>query len=81
MSAETNSEVPPSWLFTVRFLFDSFLFSVIQAPNIHIDSYDENSLSFTLTMDGGVKVTRHSQAGSWVGLSFVWELACLSAGS
>lgn len=29
---------------------------VIQAPNIHIDSYDENSLSFTLTMDGDIKV-------------------------
>lgn len=29
---------------------------VIQAPNIHIDSYDENSLSFTLTMNGDIKV-------------------------
>nr|XP_021517328.1 sortilin-related receptor [Meriones unguiculatus] len=29
---------------------------VIQAPNIHIDSYDENSLSFTLTMDSDIKV-------------------------
>lgn len=53
------------------FLFDSFFFSVIQAPNIHIDSYDENSLSFTLTMDGDIKVTWSSQTGSWVGLSFV----------
>ncbi|ERE76788.1 sortilin-related receptor [Cricetulus griseus] len=30
--------------------------SVIQAPNVHIDSYDENSLSFTLTMNGDIKV-------------------------
>lgn len=66
---------PPRWL-----LFDSFFFSVIQAPNIHIDSYDENSLSFTLTMDSDIKVTWSSQAGSWVGLSFVWELVDPRAG-
>lgn len=62
------------------FLFDPLFFSVIQAPHIHIDSYDENSLSFTLTMDGDIKVIWGSQTGSWVGLSFVWELTCLSAG-
>lgn len=62
------------------FLFDSFFFSVIQAPNIHIDSYDENSLSFTLTMNGDIKVTWSSQTGSWVGLSFVWELVYPRAG-
>lgn len=45
----------------VWFLSDSSLFSVIQAPNIHIDSYDENSLSFTLTMDGDIKVIQSSQ--------------------
>lgn len=66
--------------FTVWFLSDSSFFSVIQAPNIHIDSYDENSLSFTLTMDGDIKVIRSSQAGSWVGLSFVQELMALSVG-
>lgn len=54
---------------------------MIQAPNIHIDSYDENSLSFTLTMDGDIKVIQSSQSGSGVGLSFAQELTCLSAGS
>uniref|UniRef100_A0A5F9DAM4 Sortilin-related receptor n=1 Tax=Oryctolagus cuniculus TaxID=9986 RepID=A0A5F9DAM4_RABIT len=28
----------------------------IPPPNIHIDNYDENSLSFTLTVDGNIKV-------------------------
>lgn len=53
---------------------------MIQAPNIHIDSYDENSLSFTLTMDSDIKVTWSSQTGSWVGLSFVWEFMDPRAG-
>jgi len=32
------------------------LFLVIPPPDIHIDSYSENSLSFTLTMESDIKV-------------------------
>lgn len=57
------------------FLFlNSLLFSVISPPDIHIDSYSENSLSFTLTMDSDIKVMLKFQTSSWMGLDFVWEL-------
>jgi hypothetical protein len=41
---------------------------VIPPPDIHIDSYDENSLSFTLTMDGDIKVMWTFQRSNWVEL-------------
>lgn len=71
---DESCEGPPSSLSTLWFLSDSSFFSVIQAPNIRIDSYDENSLSFTLSMDGDIKVIQSSQTGSWARLSSVQEL-------
>ena len=54
-------------------LWIPFLFSVIPPPDIRIDSYGENFLSFTLSMDTDIKVTWTFQTSSQVGLYFAWE--------
>lgn len=55
------------------FLF-TFSLLVIPPPDIHIDSFGENSLSFTLSMESDVKVTLDFQTGGWVG-SPSWGIA------
>lgn len=54
-------------------LWIPFLFLVIPPPDIRIDSFGENFLSFTLSMDTDIKVTWTFQTSSQVGLCFAWE--------